>query len=686
MEGQDDNESCSSEDDLNNRSIQQTGSSDADDVTVSSDDQLSLSDSDYFERGARADRMELRRVPYEDLTDTQSTCLNFAMEHRIFLRAMLGLLYERDKTATEIGMNDPNVFKCGPLKKASHLVSGVWKMKYVEIRRGMFSYFEDVASGDKNTPCSLLQKNIPLSSNETTCRAVKIHRNGLNMVQGAIFELKVGTGGRLWLARTKAERKKWLEAINDAMIGRSINQDSNNVHGRSGNVNSRSPYKDDLKLYLKIKANLKNSKSKKEYVDGLINLSGRDPLNIPVRWIMEQLEKNNGRTEDDTVGAFVETSINSSVEQLWRDLCRDTIRINKKLFAGDSGHGPEKIIGALTRDIVAVSRSDSKYYRYAIPESKAVAYARDILLSINRTRSGGDSYFCIDTLTSNSDLVVIVPSSRQAEPLSITVQLDESDGFADYSANDKTGWIRTRNRIQKSWRKRFFVLSEGTLSFYRHATPRPHGFRKQDVITDATISVDEAKDQPGYYVISIDPKDGIQERLLYFNSVDKVISWAHALECVAKSSSNRFGKRARGNSSSQETRQTIEQAMTTHLATLGLVPTDIEERLARLSARTFSRVRISAHASTEYNVCTNDPQGFDGDTWATLTATFLQRFRITCGRIVSGEEIVQVGVSECSVITEDGDKFCDDNQGDQVDIAPMSPRRKLNLHRRRRSN
>ena len=661
MEGQDNN-SCdsSSSEELNGGGIQQTGSSDIDESC--SDDQLDdqFSDSDCFEEQRRRSgrSMELRRLPYEDLADTQLTCLNFAMEHRIFLRALLGLLNEREKIATEIGMNDPNVIKCGPLKKASHLLSGVWKMKYVEIRRGMLTYFEDTVSGDKNA-CSLLQKNIPLDSNETSCRAVKIHRNGLNMVQGAIFELKVGKFGRLWLTRSKAERQTWIQAINDAMVGRSVTQDSLNTHGKSGAVNSRSPFKNDLKFYLKTKANLKNAKSKKEYINGMINLASRDPLDIPVRWIMGQVDPNYGRTDSNNAGgAFVERSVISGVEQLWRDLCRDRIMINQELFNGDSGHGPEKIVGALTRNIVAVSRSDSKYYRYAIPESKAVAYARDILLSINRTRSGGDSYFCIDTLSSNSDLVVLVPSSREADPLSISVELDESDGFADDSANDnKTGWIRTRNKSQKSWRKRFFILSESTLSFYRHATPRPHGFRKQIGITDATISVDKAKDRPGYYVISIDPKGSFQERYLYFNSIDKAISWAHALEYVAKSSSNkdRFGKRNlrdSANSPSCESRQMIEQAMKTHLATLGLDSNNIEDRLVRLSAKKFSRVRISANASTEYKICNNDPQGDDGDTWATLTATFLQRFRITGGRIVCGEEIVRVGVSGCSEIAE----------------------------------
>jgi len=613
------------------------------------------------------------------------------MEHRIFLRALLGLLNERENTATEIGMNDPNVIKCGPLKKASHILSGVWKMKYVEIRRGMLTYFEDAVSGDKDA-CSLLQKNIPLDSNETSCRAVKIHRNGLNMVPGAIFEVKVGKFGRLWLARSRAERQTWIQAINEAMVGRSVTQDSLNAHGKSGAVNSRSPYKEDLKQYLKVKAMLKSAKSKKEYINGMVSLAGIGSLDIPIKWIMGQVDtNNNGRGDShNSSGAFVEKSINSGVEQLWRDLRRDTVRINQVLFTGDSGHGPEKMVGALTRSIVEVSRSDSKYYRYAIPESKAVAYARDILLSINRTRSGGDSYYCIDTLSSNSDLVVLVPSSREADPLSITVELDESEEFADDSVNDnKTGWIRTRNKSQKSWRKRFFILSESTLSFYRHATPRPHGFRKQMGITDATISVDRAKDRPGYFVICIEPKGGFQERYLYFNSIDKAISWAHALEYVAKpSNKDRFVKQSLRDSidsPSCESRQLIEQAMKTHLANLGLESPDIDDRLVRLSAKKVSRVRISLQASAEYNVCTNDPQGDDGDTWATLTATFLQRFRITGGRIVRGEEIVRVGVSECSAIEDDAENPTDNNQSSEADGPPSSPRRKLGYRRRRTS-
>jgi hypothetical protein len=621
-----------------------------------------------------------RLVPYEDLTETQSACLNFAMEHRIFLKAILGLLAERDKKATEIGMNDPNTLKCGPLKKASHLVSGVWKVKFVEVRRGMFSYYEDAVSGDKAAG-SLLRKNLPLDSNACSCRAVKIHRNGLNMTPGgAILELKVGNTRRLWLAKSRAERHAWIQAINDAMVGGSVTQGSiKEQHGKSGSVSSKSPYKKDLRQYLKVKVVLKNAQSKQEYVPALREVLG-SPLDIPVQWIMGQVESPS---TDEGAGAFQEAEMSSGVKQLWRDLLRDSILINLELFHGDSGHGPEKIIGALARNIVGISRS-STGSKYATPESKAIAYARDILLSINRTRSGGDSYFCIDTLCNNPNLVVTVPSSIEAEPLSISVEIDQTEDSTEYSVNDKTGWIRTRNRIQMSWRKRFFVLSEGTLSLYRNATPRPHGLRGQMVVTDATISVDKSKEKSGYFTISIVTKDGLKDRYLYFNNTDKLLAWAYALECTAKGSSlpmsgkGRFGLRSSPrdakpseNTNSPDGSLMVEQSMRNHVERLGLACDDVDERIARFSAKTSSRVKVSVQASSEYKICTTDPQGDDGDTWATLSATFLQTFRISGDRIIRGEELVRIQVIDCPDLIG----FAETLNTLEAISSPNSPRR-----------
>lgn len=606
-------------------------------------EESSADEEDVFDESDGDNHKRRQNRAQNALTETQAGTLNFVMEHRIFLNAILGLLAERDKKATEIGMNDPNTIKSGPLKKASHLVKGVWKVKYVELRRGMLTYYED-SVGDKSAG-NLLRKNVPLDSNNCSCRAVKIHRDGVVAVTGAIFELIVGNTRRLWLTKSKDERRAWVEAINDAMVGGSFTQGSaKGQHGKQGSVKSKSPFKKDLKKYLKIQGVLKNAKSKAEYVTTIRELENY-PLEIPMQWIMEQVEKPPG---DDGMGAFYEGALAKGIDQLWRDLQRDSILINNELFKGDVGHGPEKILGALARNIVTTSRSATSgtSTKYAIPESKAFAYARDVLLSINRTRSGGDSYYCIETLCNNQDLIVITPSSREAEPLSITVEMNDNEDTVDYSINDKSGWIRTRNRIQMSWRKRFFVLSEGILSFYRNSTPRPHGLRGQMVLTDANISV--SKDRAGHYVLSIEAKDGL-DRFLYFNNEDKLLAWAYALELAAKGSSlstpNRrlFGKK-------ETMPENIEESMKRHVERLGLDIDDdgVEERIARLSAKASSQVRVSVLGSSEFKIVTMDPQGDDTDTWATIGAAFGQSFRITGDRIVRGEETVKFIVTDCT--------------------------------------
>jgi hypothetical protein len=243
-----------------------------------------------------------------------------------------------------------------------------------------------------------------------------------------------------------------------------------------------------------------------------------------------------------------------------------------------------------------------------------------------------------------------------------------------------------------SWRKRFFVLSEGTLSLYRNATPRPHGLRGQMVVTDAAISVDRSKDKPGFFTISIVTKDGLKDRYLYFNNEDKLLAWAYALECTAKGSSppstgkGRFGLRTIPRDQMKvlegkppDNSLMVEQSMKTHVERLGLACDDIEERLAQLSAKTSSRVKISAQASTEYKVCTTDPQGDNGDIWATINATFMQTFRTSGDRIIRGEEIVRIQVTDCPDATDFAGVL---DSPDEL-VSPMSARRKFAGMRRR---
>ena len=499
--------------------------------------------------------------------ESRALMQNFVMEHRIFLRAILQLLNERDQFAVEADANDPHTIKTGPLKKATSLVRGVWKwkVKYVEVRRGLFSYYEDTTdstgssgkrrgstataddddddmdggvaactfdSGDAGNAtaangetANLRRKSIPLRAASCTCRAVKVQNKALSHTplssNGAVFELTVEGGPRrLWMCNTREERQAWIHAIHEAMIGGSVTRGDNFLEyqverkrggGGSNSVMAgvpmRSPYRSDLERYLRLQNELKNARSQEAYVGALAELyDSAESLNVPVQWIKERIEVASSGNAPNQGGfqAFHEGGLSSGVAQLWKDMLRDSVSINGDLYKGDGGHGPERIIGALARCIMSFDKSATqnvnatRAYRkkFCITESQAVSYARDVLLACNRTRSGGDSYYCMDTLCSNHELVVLCRSSSEADPLRITVRHSANDGIARRGSNvhgfhDISGWILTRSGPNKSWKKRFGVLSEGVLSYYEQAHPRPHGLRGQVLLAGATIGVSQ---------------------------------------------------------------------------------------------------------------------------------------------------------------------------------------------------
>lgn len=622
-------------------------------------------------------------TPEQYLVDP-SAALNFAIEHRIFLKASLDLLTELDLHAPELGMMDPIVLKAGALKKASHLMNGVWKVKYVEIRRGMFSYYENAVSnagsrvGDPQGEL-LLRKNIPLEASTCTCRAVKLHQKALNFSPGgAIFELACNNNSsnkRLWMASSREERQAWMQAINNAMVGGSVTRGDSLIDHRGivRTVSDRSPFKNDLRKYLKHQSLMRGAKTSQEYLTGFRELLNQS-LYVPVKWIAKQgmLSNDNIAGYNSTApNAFQEATVAMSIDQLWRDLQRDSVSINGKVYRGDSSHGPERILGALTSRILSVGRSsEASGARSDLRESKALVYARDLLLAGNRTRSGGDSYYCVNMLCSNADLAVVVPSGMEAEPVSFDVSEDDSDESFHTRFNDKSGWVKTRSKLQRSWRKHFFVLSEGTLSYYEGATPRPHGLRGQRVVADASISITKRKAKENgnltnhdEFLLTISLKDGTtKDRLLLFESEDKLLDWVYALECVtkAKPSSEVTRKVHRRLSGSNDEQTTYAYSMVDilneaqkstleHALKLGLDPEQVSNRLANFAQRATSAVRVSISACTEYKVCTINPQGDDEhDTWVTIRADFLQAFRITgANGILRGEEIVRLSIVNC---------------------------------------
>ncbi|CAE7631541.1 unnamed protein product [Symbiodinium microadriaticum] len=62
-----------------------------------------------------------------------------------------------------------------------------------------------------------------------------------------------------------------------------------------------------------------------------------------------------------------------------------------------------------------------------LDESQVLSCARDVLLSCNRTQSGGDTYYTVESLFVNRDFAVLTPFACEADPLEIVVDIVESE-------------------------------------------------------------------------------------------------------------------------------------------------------------------------------------------------------------------------------------------------------------------
>lgn len=648
-------------------------------------------------------------APFDDSLLDPSAAFNFAMEHRIFLNAALNLLNEKDSTATELGMRDPIILKAGSLKKASQVMNGVWKVKYVEVRRGMFSYYEKntVSSTDDDRQGELLlRKNIPLEASICTCRAVKLHQKALNFSPGgAIFELASSNSStirRLWMATSREERQAWIQAINNAMVGGSVTRGDAEVDHRGlvRTISGRSPFKVDLRKYTKCQAAIRSARTATEYLGVMRELLDQ-PLNVPIKWIAKQgslLADSSTGHGNSNGNAFQEETVELSIDQLWRDLQRDSVCVNGEVLRGDNGHGPERILGALTRCLLQVGQNQDNGVGLPsnLRESKALRYARDILLAGNRTRTGGDSYYSVNALCGHGELVVVVPSGVEVEPVKIQVTEDDSDKSFHQRFIDKSGWIKTKTRIQRTWRKHFFVLSEGTLSAYQGATPRPYGLKSQGAIADASVSISKESRNGGTesddsnnanYIVTIATKDGpSKEYLLLFESVDKLVDWVYAFECVmkAKPARQKSGANTQIENKSHSLNKVLslaEHSTLEHTKTLGLDQYYVKRRLEKVSQRATVALRVSVEATTYYKVCTTDPTGDDElDTWATIEAQFVQPFQITGGpnsQIRRGEEIVDLRVSSCLHLPV-ANGATPNTEGGAGPVSPTTMRSRLN--------
>ena len=104
--------------------------------------------------------------------------------------------------------------RSGQLSKVATIVMGIGFTMYVELKSGIFRYYEDVGNGNVKI------RTISLHNNSTKCRATKHLEFQPFRGWSRVFELIMeGSGPRLfWMARSEKERDDWVEAINSAMV------------------------------------------------------------------------------------------------------------------------------------------------------------------------------------------------------------------------------------------------------------------------------------------------------------------------------------------------------------------------------------------------------------------------------------------------------------------------------------
>ena len=451
----------------------------------------------------------VRNIENQDVT-------TFACEHHIYIKGLLKLLAERDLIGVEDDISDKeNIIKMGVLRK-KQTKSG-WSVKYVEVRKGNLTYFADVEHEKRRT--------IHLRKRTCTCQlsSTATTREG---GQDFVFELLVDGGRRiLWMTKSEEECLGWVRAINQGMIGE--------VNDSRDSPFDAILYQGSIDDYQTVQNSLKDAKTRHEYMIAMNTLLYRQTsssaLRVPMKWIRDNILKNE-KFEEEPVAA--NERIKYNVQEYWKNLCNTTIVLNGNLIEADDIYSGERVIGALSRCILEFdkventqdfeqifnslkhARGDSNLF---ITELEAVSYARNILHGALQSTRRGDIEAAVQKLFRND--YVAYAELVSSEPLNVDVSY-AGDDFSENRPRPSelnVGWIETKSRKSKKWKMRYFVVSEGVLSYFQRADPRPYRLVSQIVLRDAKITTLEGN------MLSLDLQG--QERLLRFNDRGELVRW-----------------------------------------------------------------------------------------------------------------------------------------------------------------
>lgn len=601
------------------------------------------------------------------LLDTENTIGKIEREREIFLHAALQLLnntsssnpnsYIRADSDSDLieksSFVDPDVIRYGFMKKMnrSHSFPALkpqLKCKYAELRHGKFMYENTKTVSDTNDHRSLLKSNASNSKRKiidldiTTCECKAMAHSRANGKYS--FGITVNQGPqRVFVCASEVERDAWVQAINISMEGSvnellglgfscvpsldvdnlSLNDEFSGVATDDNNINTLSSissevgmqswwgpvglYASEISKFLTAKRALQNAITSSSCCHLLGTFYKRDfDVTIPVLFV-----KNETKTSDASFALNAKDLTLKSIEsvetsQIWKDFQRDAISINGEVIRGDD-MGTEAMIGSLMRHIMeTVEAIRQKYSSFELTEAQALLCARDILILTNRTQSGGDSYFCVDSLFCNKsrDLSVLAPMSSNTDPICITVELAiDSSQLENSDHRCASGDDHSSSDIESCDNE--LVIDDCTST-----APNNVSFFKKTFVSPARLS-------PTLKTISSNDKvnDKKIERL-------PTISFLQRQKSRFDIASQIF------NTKSHEREKVV-----------------ISTRLPE-SAEVCLRIEVCVRS--RYRLCDSNPQDDNESIWGEIRGDLKQVFLIKSGgvgRMIAGDRVVSISIS-----------------------------------------
>jgi hypothetical protein len=374
-----------------------------------------------------------------------------------------------------------------------------WKHKYVEVRKGMLSYYSNSTSS-LQAKSDLVRKNVTLEVSTSVCRAINLEEGENNhpfetkdTISSSLtpksgkkkemslyaFELVVNGESRVWASGSEAGRQSWIKTINRGMIGRSNAKDD--ISSKENDPIAQRQLQEFLALSKKRAKNFSMKVRDVSAIGQEFAVLWGTSVEVPVECLFtdERPVKTSHTAPKDELGSF------------WRNLENLNIELNGKLFRASSLCSPHRVFGFLTRSILERDSSSKQNQSMKISEMQASKHARDVLRSVGKQ----DEKSChlrasVGVLCGDENDAVIVEDVEDELPvikINVTSNKHTLSGVQPNLRADWREWVFVRRKKGKRPKRYFAVLSVGVLCFYKEELPRPHRLKSQLLLVGAEI-------------------------------------------------------------------------------------------------------------------------------------------------------------------------------------------------------